>query len=384
MVLPGTVTRTDGAASAVLDEERPRDGGGPIGRTPRGKVRRHAAMRPGLGGFVLRRILLLPVSILMVIVISFFLIALIPQSTALSIAGEGASPQRIAQINHLLGLDKPLINQFGDYLDRLAHLNLGTSFYTGGSVRQEIWDRIPASAELILPGMILAIIMGTAIGSLAAAFAGRLPDKAERVYSTVLHSFPEFFLALLLLYLVFFKLGWAPAPTGRLDLGDPVPPHVTGFMTIDSALAGQWTTFKHACEHLILPTLVHGFAGSVLYARITRAALSESLNSKHVEFARAIGLPQSQIVRYSLLDVRTSLLTFIALGTATLVGGSAIIESIFNWNGIGQWGVTAMTNLDAPDIQGFVLVTGLFTLTVFVLLDVVTSILDPRISITHD
>jgi ABC-type dipeptide/oligopeptide/nickel transport system permease component len=345
---------------------------------------RRAALRPGLFRFVLRRLAVLPFTVLLVVALSFFLVALIPQSTAHMIAGEGATAERVAQVNHVLGLDKPLINQFGDYLGRLVHGNLGTSFYLHTSVASEVRHRVPASIEMILPGFLLAMAIGMTIGSLGAAFDNRWPDKFERGWSTVLHSVPEFLLAQLLLYLLFFRLGWVPGGLGRLNLSDVPPPRVTGFMTIDTALAGQWTTFWHAIQHLILPVLVHGLAGSVLYARISRAALGNTLNSKHVEFARAIGLKQNQLVRYAFLDIRTSMLTYVALGVAAMVGGSSILETVFNWNGLGQGGVQAMLNLDPPMIQGVVLVAGLFTLTIFVILDVITSILDPRISITND
>jgi peptide/nickel transport system permease protein len=343
--------------------------------------RKRAYWRRGLGPFLAKRLLLIPVSILVVVMISFFLIAFIPSSTAMAIAGEDATPERIAQITAQLGLDKPMWQQFIDYLVRLAHFDLGTSFYTGLPTAQELATRIPASLELALPAFLLSIIIGITLGTAGAFFPGKLPDKVERVWSTVLHATPEFLLGVLGIYVVFFLLGWVPAPTGRLAITDTPPPTVTGFYTIDSLLIGDLDTFGHAFQRLILPVVVLALAGSVAFARMTRAGLAESLHSNFIEFARSAGLPRHQIVRYALLDVRTPILTYVAMGVGSLIGGAAIIETLFSWPGYGAWGIGGMSSLDAPVIQTFVLVSGLLALLSYVVLDIVSVIFDPRISI---
>jgi peptide/nickel transport system permease protein len=135
---------------------------------------------------------------------------------------------------------------------------------------------------------------------------------------------------------------------------------------------------------MVLPVLVLGISGSVIYARMTRAALSEALNSQYLEYARALGLKRSVVVRYALVDVRTPLLLYIALGAVSLVGGSAIIETLFSWPGVGALGVSGMGTLDLPVIQAFVLITGVTTLVTFLVLDMLSMILDPRVKLNHD
>lgn len=350
---------------------------GALSRVPR----KRAYWRPGLGPFLAKRLVLIPVSIFVVVVISFFLIALIPASTAMTIAGDDATPERIAAITAQLGLDKPIGQQFLDYLVRLIQFDLGTSFYSGLPTAQEMAAKIPASLELALPAFILSILIGGALGTAGAFFAGKLPDKIERVWSTVLHALPEFLLGVLAIYVVFFLLGWVPAPTGRLAISDNPPTTITGFYTIDALLAGDPETFGHAVERLVLPVAVLALSGSVSFARMTRAGLAESLHSNFIEYARATGLPRQQIVRYALLDIRTPILTYVAMGVGHLIGGAAIIETLFSWPGYGAWGITGMGALDAPVIQSFVLVSGLLALLSYVVLDIVSVVFDPRISI---
>ncbi len=352
------------------------------GHAVRRRLRRRAYWRPGLGLFIARRLLLIPVSVAVVVVISFFLVALIPSSTAMMIAGEDATPERVAQITETLGLDKPIWEQFTDYLGRLLHFDLGTSFYSGMDIFTEIVDKIPASLELAIPSFALSILIGVTLGTFAAFNAGRLPDRIERIWSTALNAMPEFLLGVLGIYFIFFVLGWAPAPTGRLAITDIEPEKVTGFYTVDSLLAGDMTTFFHAVEYLALPVSVLALSGSVSFARITRAALSETMHASFLEYARSSGLPRSQIVRYALLDIRTPLMTQIAMGVGHLIGGAAIIETLFSWPGFGAWGVAGMEVLDAPVIQAFVLVSALISLLSYVLLDIATVILDPRVQIT--
>jgi peptide/nickel transport system permease protein len=362
--------RTDASSRGALSK----------GRAPRRRQR----WRPGLTRFLLIRLALIPVSIFAVLVISFLLVALIPQNTALAIIGDDATPERVAQITEALGLDKPIWVQFWDYVVRVAQGDLGRSFYTQAELTTEIAKRIPASLELALVAFVLSLIVGIGIGTAAAFFPRRFPDKFERVWSTVLYAIPEFLLGVVGIYVIFYLLGWVPAPTGRTAIGDTLPPTVTGFITVDSLLSGNMETLGHALERMVLPVLVLGISGSVIYARMTRAALSEALNSQYLEYARALGLKRSVVVRYALVDVRTPLLLYIALGAGSLVGGSAIIETLFSWPGVGALGVSGMGTLDLPVIQAFVLITGVTTLVTFLVLDMLSMILDPRVKLNHD
>jgi ABC-type dipeptide/oligopeptide/nickel transport system permease component len=329
-------------------------------------------------------VLLLPVSLFVVIVISFLLVALIPQSTAGQIAGQGATPARVAAVRHQLGLDRSLLSQFWTYLKDLAHGNLGTSFLTNTPVRPDMFHHVPATLELVIPAFVLSLLLGIGSGTLAAYFGRRLPDRFVAVTTTVVQSLPEFVLALLLIYAVTYRIQFLPAPVGRLSLSVVPPPHHTGFYTVDALVAGQWGTFVNAFEHLVLPVLTLGAVLAVVFTRITRAAMGDALSGPHIEFARALGLPERQVLRYALVESRTPLLTYAAINAATLVGGSAIIELIFSWQGLGQWGLTALTQLDPPQIRGYVLLTATVTLIAFFALDLLSARLDPRIALTEE
>jgi peptide/nickel transport system permease protein len=345
--------------------------------------RRRSIWRAGLGRFIIKRLILIPISLFGIIVLSFLLVALIPASTAQAIAGDGATKAQIAAINHTLGLDQPLWQQFVSYLVRLGHLDLGTSFYSRLPVMQDIATRLPISLEIGIPAFILSVVFGIAIGSSAAFYPRRFPDFFERGWSTVLHAIPEFLLGVVGIYVVFFLLRLVPAPTGQTAIGDPMPKTVTGFLVIDSLIGGDLQTFEDVLARMALPTLVLALHGTVIFARITRSGMSDALHSPFIEYARAVGLPRHQILRYGLLAIRTTLMTYIALGMTALIGGAAIIETLFSWPGLGAWGISGMTNIDPPVIQGFVLVTGLFSLLLFLLLDLATVLLDPRVSIDN-
>ncbi|HEU0103463.1 MAG TPA: ABC transporter permease [Mycobacteriales bacterium] len=359
--------------AAALDPAPPP---APAGRARAGSSPGRRTLR-----LLLKRLAIVPLSMLMVVLISFFLIALIPQSTATAIAGQGATTDRVAEINAELGLDKPLVEQLGAYLGRLAHGDLGTSFYTQEKVLPDILTRLPATLELVVPGLVLAVLLGVAWGTIGGYYAGRAADQGVRAVGSALQAMPEFLVGLLLLYIVFYQLGWAPAPTGRLSIINVAPEKVTGFYTIDSLLAGQTAVFKDAVAHLVLPVLTIGLPLAAVLARITRATVGEAFSGAHAEYARTLGLPERQVVRYALVDARTTILTFVAACIAAMVGGDAIVEIIFNWQGVGQWAVNGMTSLDPPQIQGFVLFTGTVTLLVYIALDLLSMTIDPRISL---
>lgn len=328
-----------------------------------------------------KRLSIVPVSLLMIVLISFFLIALIPQSTATAIAGQGATAERVAEVDRELGLDLPLLEQLGRYLGRLAQGDLGTSFYTQLPVWPDLVSHLPATLELVIPALVLAVLLGVGWGTLAGYFAGRAVDQGVRAIGSALQAMPEFLVGLLLIYVLFYTLGWAPAPTGRLGITSITPPAVTGFYTVDALLAGDTVTFQDALSHLVLPVLTIALPLAAVLARITRATVGDAFSGAHTEYARALGLPERQVVRYALVDARTSILTFVAACTASLVGGAAIAEIIFNWQGVGQWALTGMTNLDPPQIQGFVLFSGTVTLVVYIALDLLSMAIDPRITI---
>jgi len=310
---------------------------------------------------------------------SFLLVNVLPGDPARVIAGNLATDERVERIEQELGLDEGLGSRYVDYMSGVAHGDLGTSFYTRRAVRSEIADRLPATVELVALSLGLALTVGISLGCVSGVCAGRVIGRASRTFVTLTQAVPDFFLGLLLIYFLFFVLRWAPAPSGRLDFADLPPPDKTGSLFIDAALAGEWSTLVSALRHAILPVLTLGAVYSAFIARITRATVTEALRSEQAQFARAAGLRGRTVLWYALLEARTSILTYSAMLFAALIGGAAIVESVFAWDGVGPWAIDAIIRLDLPAIQGFVLAAGAITLLTYTLLDVLVAVLDPRV-----
>jgi peptide/nickel transport system permease protein len=329
--------------------------------------------------FFATRIALFPVSILAIVTISFALLALLPANVARAIDGPEATAAQVAALNHKLGLDLSIQERYWRYVTGLLHGDLGSSFYSGRPVTEDVVRYLPATIDLILPAFLLALILGVAMGTFGAYFASRAPDRVSRLAMTAVQSCPDFLLALLLTLLFFSYLHWLPGPEGQLSLAEAEPPVVTHFLPIDAVLAGDWSAFFVALQHEVLPVVSLALVYSVGFGRTARALLGSLLDSEYVHFARACGLPEWRVVQYALLGARASLLTYAAIVLAALIGGDAIIEFVFSWNGIGQWGVNSMLRFDVPAVQAFVLLTGTLTLSVYFLLDLLSARLDPRI-----
>ena len=311
---------------------------------------------------------------------SFALINILPGDVALQIAGGFVTEERIAEIRSELGLDLPLGERYVDYMASLLRGDLGESYFTGESVGSELATRLPSSLELIIPALLLACLLGLVIGSIASYFRNRLPDRLTRVFISLVQSIPDFFLALILIFVIFFLLGWAPSPIGRFDIIETAPPSVTNFFLLDAVIARDWGLLWSIVTHMFLPVAALGIVYSVYFAKTTRAALNAALNAPQIEFARACGLPERKVFGYALIAARTPILTYGAILFGALVGGAAIVETIFSWQGLGQWALEAMLQLDLPIIQGFILTAGVAALIIFLVLDLLIVYLDPRIT----
>src|SRR5208283_2331030 len=206
-------------------------------------------------GMIFKRLLLVIPNLIGVVIVTFLLTRALPGDPAAYFAGPAATPQAIEEIRVKLGLDKPLVVQFGHYIVDLAHGNLGTSLTTGQPVVTELRNRLPASAELTLLGLIVSVLIAVPLGILAAAKPNSLVDHACRVVATLGVSLPVFFTGLILVYVFYYLLGWAPAPLGRLDVFFSPPPQVTGFYLVDSLIARDPETFMASLKQLILPAL---------------------------------------------------------------------------------------------------------------------------------
>ena len=310
---------------------------------------------------------------------TFLLTRVLPGDPATYFAGPTASAESIAQVKAAMGLDKPLPVQFADYLRALVKGDLGMSLTTGQPVVRDLAARLPASAELTLCGLLLSVVVAVPMGIVAAVRQGSWVDHLCRTVVTAGVSLPVFFTGLLLVYVFYFLLGWAPAPVGRLDAYATAPPGWTGFYLIDSLLAGEWETFWGALSQLVLPTVTLGLFALAPIARITRASMLATLDSEFVRTARASGLSSSMVVlgyafRNSLLPVVTSL----GMVFSFLLGANVLVEKVFAWPGVGSYAVEALIASDFAPVQGFVLAMAVLYVALNLVVDLVNQALDPR------
>jgi peptide/nickel transport system permease protein len=334
-------------------------------------------------GFVLRRaaaFVLLAIGITLVV---FVLTQLVPSNAAATNLGEQAAgdPAAVAAFKARYGLDKPLPVRYWIYLKGVAQGDLGESSLTHEPVRHDLAQFIPATAELALYSVLIAASFGIGLGVIAAMRRNRPTDHALRVVSLGGISMPTFWIALVALYVGFYKLGWFPG-ADRLDPGVTPPPSKTGLYTVDSLLAGDWSLFVQSLHHLILPALVLAAFNVSLLVRYTRSAVLEVSGNDYVRAARAKGLPERVVVRrYILRAALPSVITVMGLVFANVLTGAVLVEKIFSWPGIGQYAYQAAVNLDVPAIAGVSLFVALVYITINFVVDVLYGVIDPRIRV---
>ena len=318
-------------------------------------------------------------SLIGVVVVTFLLTRVLPGDTATYFAGPVASAEAIAQIRAQLGLDQTLPVQFGRYVADLARGDLGTSLGTGQPVLREIATRLPASAELTLCGLLLAVLVAVPLGILAALRQGSWVDHLCRVLTTAGVSLPVFFTGLLAVYLFYFILGWAPSPLGRLDAFASAPPPVTNFYLIDSLLAGDAETFLAALAQIALPALTLALFALAPLARITRASMLAALDSDFIRTARASGLSGRRVVvTYAFRNAMLPVVTTLGMVFSFLLGANVLVEKVFAWPGIGSYAVEALIASDFAPVQGFVLTMAILYIALNLAIDLLYGLIDPR------
>ena len=319
-------------------------------------------------------------SIVGVVIVTFILTRLLPGDPAAYFAGLAASPQAIAEIRTKLGLDKSLPEQFVGYIGDLLQGNLGNSLSTGQPVVAEIATRLPASAELTLFALIVAVAIAIPLGVLAAVKQGTWIDHLCRIVTTAGVSLPVFFTGLVLVYVFYFKLGWSPAPLGRLDVFYSAPPSVTGFYLIDALIARDFETFRSAFSHLMLPAATLAVFSLAPIARMTRASMLAVLSSDFVRTARASGLsPGTVIVTYAFRNAMLPVITTLSMVFSFLLGANVLVEKVFAWPGIGSYAVEALISSDFAPVQGFVLTMAVMYVLLNLLIDILYGVIDPRV-----
>lgn len=317
-----------------------------------------------------------------VIICTFLLTRVLPGDTATYFAGPTASAESIAQIKAALGLDKPLHIQFVRYITDLSRGDLGQSLTTGQPVLKDLVSRLPASAELTLFGLALSVLVAVPLGIIAAVREGSIVDHCCRVLTTAGVALPVFFSGLLLVYVVYFLLGWAPAPVGRLDTFASPPPTVSGFLLIDTLIAGDTVTFRAALAQLILPGVTLAFFALAPIARITRASMLAALSSEFVRTARASGLSSRRVViTYAFRNALLPVVTTLGMVFSFLLGANVLVEKVFARPGIGSYAVEALIASDYAPVPGFVLMMATMYILLNLAIDIAYGLIDPRVRI---
>ena len=331
---------------------------------------------------VLKRLLLAAPSLLGVVVVTFLLTRALPGDPAAYFAGPAATKEAIEQVRVKLGLDKSLPEQFVAYVWDLAHGDMGSALTTGQPVASEIRARLPASAELTLLALILAMAIAVPLGILAATNPDSLIDHACRVVATAGVSLPVFFTGLILVYVFYYLLGWSPAPLGRLDVFYSAPPKITGLYLIDATIAHDWDVFVASLKQLILPALSMGIFSLAPIARMTRASMLAVLASDFVRTARASGLtPLTIIITYAFRNAMLPVVTTLGMVFSFLLGANVLVEKVFAWPGIGSYAVEALIASDFAPVQGFVLTMAVMYVALNLLIDILYGLIDPRVRI---
>lgn len=329
---------------------------------------------------IAKRLMFAIPSLIGVIIVTFLLTRALPGDPAAYFAGPSADQNAIEQVRKKLGLDKPLIEQFFRYTADLAHGDFGNSLTTGQPVATEIRNRLPASAELTLLGLIVSIVIAIPLGILAATRPGSWIDHLCRITTTAGVSLPVFFTGLILVYVFYFRLGWSPAPLGRLDVFATTPPSVTNFYLIDSLIAGDWEAFRSSVNQLILPTATLAIFSLAPIARMTRASMLAILSSDFVRTARASGLtPRTVIVTYAFRNAMLPVITTLSMTFSFLLGANVLVEKVFAWPGIGSYAVEALISSDFAPVQGFVLTMAVMYVLINLVIDILYGVIDPRV-----
>ena len=330
--------------------------------------------------YIVRRILNLIPVLLGITLLVFTFLHLIPGDPAVVMAGERSTPEQINALREQLGLNQPLPLQYLIFLWNLIRFNFGTSIISGVTIAEEIKVRWPATFELSVAAMLVAIIIAIPAGVLAAVRKNSLLDNLTMSGSLLGVSLPVYWLGLLLIYLFAVNLNWLP-PSGRLsiDMGFNFKP-ITGFYILDALLQGNFKALQDVLAHLILPALTLGTIPLAIIARITRSAMLEVLSQDYIRTARAKGLLEIWVIfKHALKNALLPVVTIIGLQFGTLLGGAILTETIFSWPGIGSWIYEGILARDYPVVQGGVVFVAVTFVLINLLVDLSYAFLDPRI-----
>ncbi|MBI3708256.1 MAG: ABC transporter permease [Proteobacteria bacterium] len=329
--------------------------------------------------YLLRRLAASIVVLIGVSVLIFLIARVIPGDPARIALGPMASEEQVAQLRAALFLDRPLIAQYVEFARNLLRGDLGVSLYTNRTVTTDLRQFLPATAELVAAASLLMVVIGIPLGVLAGHFRDRWPDHAARLAALLGIVAPSFVWAIILVLVFSYWLDLTPV-IGRLSDSIVRPPVTTGFVTVDSLIAGDWAAFKDASWHLVLPAVALSLSGAGQAARLTRANLGETYGRDYIDLARAYGFAGRTIAwKYALRPAMIPTLTILGLDFAAKLGNAFLVEAVFAWPGMARYGVNAILNKDLNAIVGTVLVIGFGFVVINLVIDLFVAYLDPRI-----
>jgi ABC-type dipeptide/oligopeptide/nickel transport system permease component len=328
--------------------------------------------------YIGRRLLFVIPQLFGIILVSFFLVKLIPGDPVVMMLGPVASQESIDSLRASMGFDKPLIVQFWTYFVKVLHGDLGTSWQTTRPVLEDLLSRFPATLELITLGLALAMLIGVPLGVLSARYRSGGVRKVADYYGLIVGAIPDFWLALVLVFVFYTILHLVPAPIGQLAFDVPPPPAITGSMLIDGILAGNFAVVKSAAGHLILPVVTLGFINAGPILKVTQSTMERVLGSDFIRYAEMSGLSQATVTRQAIRNSLPSIVTIISVLYGFLIGGAVLVEIVFSWGGAGQYAVQGVLNNDINPVLGFVLLAAILSLVIYMIVDLVHLALDPR------
>lgn len=321
-----------------------------------------------------------PITLFGLVLVTFLIGRVMPIDPVLAIVGDRAPADVVAQARLDLGLDEPLYVQFWIYLGKLVQGDLGRSVMTSHTVVDDIIRFFPATMELATAAILISAVLGIPIGVLAAVRQGSRIDHVIRIITLAGHSLPIFVLALISLLVFYATLEIAPGPGRQNILFDDVVPTVTGLLTVDSLIAGEWEVFWDALAHLAQPAGVLAYFSMAYLARMTRAFMLDTLRGEFITTARAKGLSPARVIwKHAFGNITVRLITILALAYAGLLEGAVVTETVFSWPGLGQYLTISLLNADMNAVLGATLVVGITYLAFNLLADLLYRLLDPRV-----
>lgn len=324
----------------------------------------------------LNRLLWLAPTLLGLLAITFTISHVIPADPIAFIAGDNASAEQIAALKAKFGVDKPIPVQLWNYVIGVAQGDFGVSLYTQRPIADDLVSRLPATLELAFVSILLSAVIGIPLGVLAAVDRNSWLDHALRVFTVSGLAIAAFWLAIL--FQLLFAMEWGVTPLqGRIDGWGPDP--VTGFFLIDSAWAGDWTAFRSAAHHMVLPAVTLAFPAMATIMRFTRAGVLDAVNSNYVDYQNAMGVPRRVIIwRYVLRNALIGTVTQLGLIFGYLIANAVVVEAVFDWPGLGLYAVNSILQSDYNAIMGFTLIMGAVFIVANLLVDITHGLIDPR------